>query len=413
MRALIEDLQSALQSALVLGLDTPDAMERLSALIEPLRSVGLKVLAQAVERIVQANPTDDAMYATCLNEMARLWELAEQVMLRTHPIVSLPAVLPQRGWLLLDTPPEDPLLALLEGSVPVSALLPLLKAQIDRWTPDDSKQWMRLVLGHGATTRQAGERLCALGKDIVPILRDLHAHTTPLQRIRLAEVVLELYAANCISAPSSYLKRVPESLPLVRRAREMGLEIGDPQAYNPEALIHSDWVQSLQKSGLTRQSFNELVRRYAPQIMRLPDESPLLEWLFGSLASLAGSSRDLLELIARVPHPRATAHLLESPHCTPRAWELHIEATRDYRLVPQLMAIGDLDRVPIWGVVNSLADAILFPIVLERHQRLWQRYAEYALYVAQRWRTSSDPKKQERARQIQQQLQRGDSHGIH
>ncbi len=404
MRALIEDLQVALREALAMGLDTPSALDRLAALAEPLRSVGLEVLAQSVEAITNATPSDEPEYAAVINELVRLWEVCEQVLLRTHPVMTLTKLPESRGWLSLDSAPDEPLIALLTGAAPLTALLPALEEQINRWQWGDSLTPMRLMLGHSVLTQQAGARLREHGTQFLQSLRLLASNTTPLQRIRLAELVMDLYEEGQIRTLQPYLKRLPESMPLRRRAMQLGVALPDSRERAHETLEDSELLHSLQHSGLTRQGFSELMRRHAHEVMCLPDDSPVLTWLLESLEALARSVRDRLELVARVPHPRATEMLLNSPHLTPRALELHIEATRDYRLAPLLFHFGNRSPLLPWGVVNSLGDALFFPIVLNLHPEALPRYAEYAHYLIQHWRNSPDPALQQQAEQIRARL---------
>lgn len=404
MRALIEDLQAALREAFAMGLDTPSALDRLGALAEPLRSVGLETLAQSIEAILNATPGDESEYASIMNELVRLWEVCEQVLLRTHPIRAMPHMPESRGWLSLDAAPDEPLSALLTGAAPLTALMPALEEQIKRWKWGDSLTPMRLMLGHSALTQQVGARLREHHTQFLQSLRLLASNTTPLQRIRLAELVMDLYEEGQIHTLQPYIKRLPDSMPLIRRAMQLGVALPEFRGRSHDTLEDSELLDSLQKQGLTRQEFSELMRRYAHEIMRLPDDSPILAWLLESLESLARSVRDRLELIARVPHPRATERLLNSPHLTPRALELHIEATRDYRLVPLLFHFGSRSPLLPWGVVNALGDALFFPIVLNLHPEALSRYAEYANYLIQHWRASSDPAKHQQAEQLRARL---------
>ncbi len=404
MRALIEDLQLALREAFALGLDTPSALDRLANLAEPLRSVGLETLAQSIGDIRNAAPSDESDYAAVMNELVRLWEVCEQVLLRTHPVMRLPHLPETRGWLTLDSTPDEPLIALLTGAAPLTALLPALEEQIRRWKWGDSLTPMRLMLGHSALTQQAGARLREHSTQFLQSLRLLASNATPIQRIRLAELVIDLYEEGQIRTLQPYLKRLPDSMPLVRRAVQLGVALPDPKERSHEALEDSQLLHSLQNTGLTRQGFSELMRRHAHEVMCLPDDSPILEWLLGALESLARSVRDRLELIARVPHPRATEMLLNSPHLTPRALELHIEATRDYRLAPLLFHFGSVSPLLPWGVVNALGDALFFPIVLHLHPEALSRYAEYANYLIQHWRNSPDPATQQQAEQLRARL---------
>lgn len=437
---LIDELRSALQHALVLGLDTPGALDPLLALAEPLRAAGLTALAERIEEIRRLHGADEPSCFRIMNELVRLWVVSRQMLLRAQPVHRLPEGAPEAlppadgGWWVLDPEPESPWVALLEGSAPLIITVPRLRAEIERWQPSDPLHPIVIGLSHGVLTRIAGERLRGLGAQAVPVLLRLIRFRNQMVRIRAWEILLDLYEAGAVSADPirRHVGRAPRAMRLVRRLAHLNLfpMPSEPHAGSDQApadgpeegallpegtAVHRELAEIL-GSGLSRSRWQEIVRRHRLFLMLLPEDDPLIGRLIDEVEALDRSAEGRMNLLAGVPHPRITRLLLEQPVLDPKSLAIHIEATLDYPLIPQLLKyrlvlsasapweyrskdLTDLD-FDVLSKVTDLGDSLLIPLIWRDWPDQLKQFGEVARYLAEAWQGGADERKRDIARRI-------------
>ncbi len=450
---LIDELRSALQHAMVLGLDTPGALDPLIALAEPLRATGLTALAERIEEIRRLHGADESSYFRIMNELVRLWVVSRQMLLRVQPVHCLSEGAPEAlqpaggGWLVLDPEPKSPWVALLEGSAPLIITAPRLRAEIERWQPSESLHPIVIGLSHGVLTRSAGKRLRELGDQALPVLLRLIRFRNQMVRIRAWEILLDLYEAGVVSSDRirRHVSRSPLAMRLVRRLAHLNLltmpfesHAGSPgpssegdqaSAHRPgedvllpeSTAVYKELTEIL-GSGLSRSRWQGIVRRHRLFLMLLPEDDPLIGRLIDEVEALDRSAGGRTNLLAGVPHPRITRLLLEQPVVDPESLAIHIEVTLDYSLIPWLLKYqpmrsmstsweyriffhGQLKNLmglgsDVLSRVTGLGDSLLIPLIWRDMPDQLNRFGEVAHYLAEAWRNETDERKRVVAQSI-------------
>ncbi len=445
---LIDQLRSAIRHALVLGLETPGALDPLTRLAEPLRAAGLTALGERIEEIRHLQGADESVYVRMMNELVRLWQVSQQILLRVQPVYRLPETVLKAphstdgGWLVLEPAPESPWVALLEGSAPLIVTVPRIQAEIERWQPGEPFQPILIGLSHSALTQIAGRRLHQLGAQAVPILLRLIRFRNQMVSIRAWEVLLDLYEEGLVSPEeiTPHIDQCPLAMGLVRRLSHLNLPLPSPKARatpsRPSPAGIRGWVQRLRsdtpvpeevtirnaltetlQKGLSRSSLQEIVRRYGFYLMLLSEDDPLIGRLIDEIEALARSHTSRMNLLACVPHPRITHLLLNQPSADPWSLATHIEATLDYRLIPQLLkyrpapspsvliSVPEPEHFPglefdVFLKVIRVGDSLLIPLVWRDAPKELHHFGEVARYLAEAWRNETDKKKRAVARRI-------------
>ncbi|GEM_PF-1618097 len=407
MRPLTDELLSAIRHALVLGLDAPGALDPLRGLAEPVRSAGLGALADSIEAICNMQGMDESAYHRMLNELVRLWEVSKRIALRTQPVYRVPEsaadALRSTGspWLVLDPAPADLWTALLEGSAPLVLTVPFLQAEIEQWQPSEPLWPILLGLSHNALTRTAGDRLRQLADQAVPLLLRLIQARNLMVRIRAWEILLDLYEERAVSLETivPHISECPLSLILVRRLDALRMPLPAPESGSSSkrptdssgkggSISEKERSQAYRKltdllcePNWNRALLNNILRQYHFHLMLLPDDDPVIRSLIEGVDVLERSPRGRADSLALIPHPRITQLLLDMPDLEPESLAIHIDVTKDYRLIPRLLKNpGGLKSDALRRVIG-IGDNIFIPMMRRADSRIPDHFGEVTRYL--------------------------------
>lgn len=372
MQQALEQVQQAIQHALALGLARSGGLEPLREALSIIQAYdALTPLAESLQRALSHSDT-----RAQLNELTSLYLVTEQCLAHLHTR-ALPrrtadlATEPKRQVAASPLSDEQLFVKLFRGELSLVAVLPTLYARVAAWQPSEPLLLLQLTLAHSGTAYLAVERLQAMGAEAVPLLIRLANSKSPMTRLRACELLLDYEGGQVEAALRGALPLAPRALPLFQKLR------AHPHLHGIFVKADAAPLEQQLEGVQTREQLRQLLSRADAQIMLQPPDSPAIEQLLAVVHRMARGETDHWNLLAAVPHERATRLLTEPPVFQQVGFE-HLITTLDYRLVPLVIA----NATRFWSAelqrLSLLGDAAFLPWVVQAQHASLRHYGEPA-----------------------------------
>ncbi len=370
MREALEQLQQAIQHALVLGLNRSGGLEPLRDAQRALqRYDALEPLLETLQAVLDAPDT-----RTQLNALTRLHYACGQCLARLQ-VYALPQIsepLAQEPTRQVAAPADPtPFMRLFRGEASLLEVLPAIREQVWQWQVGQPLLPLQLALAHSGTAYLAIERLQSLGEAALPVIIQLTGSKSAMARLRACELLLDYTEPTATAALRGALPRAPRALPLFVKLRRR------PDLHsifvNDDAPPLSAWLDT----PMRRELFLQMLGRASVRIMLEPTHSPVIAQLIEKALQVARNEYEWMRLLVKIPHEQATQRILNNREGI-TLWIQHLSETLDYRLTPIVLSIYPQFHMHELRLLNQLGDAAFLPWVIQAEQKDTRYYGEAA-----------------------------------